>query len=235
MSSEAHPRCARWPPPRRSYSLEVAIPGSILSVEHGLLAKTLKAGLIARALAIYRVDEVIVYADSHTDPRDQRLLHLLLRYAEAPPHLKRRLFPLMEELRYAGLIPPLRTPHHEAPEEPVEGALLEGLVVSRRGGVCRVFLGRLGTWRIPGCTRPEGSRVTVEILDAASRLAREASWGGVYAGYRVSLAGPLEGLVGEARRRGRLVVGTSRLGDCPTPGVLCGILRGASRLGGLLV
>ncbi len=215
--------------------MAVAIPGSILSVEHGLAAKTFRAGVIARTLSVYRVDVVLVYKDPDTLRGDDRLLALLLAYAETPPHLRRRLYPLRRELRYAGLMPPLRTASHEAPEEPVEGALVEGVVDRREGGECRVFLGRLGEWRLRPCRARVGARVVVRLVDVSERAAEPASWGGIYSGYRVVRAASIADAVGWARRRGLLAVATSRLGECPGRGVICGIISGARSRGGVLL
>ncbi len=229
--------CGEWPPRRRRAPLSVAIPGSVLSVEHGLQAKTFKAGVIGRAIAIYRVDEVVVYRDPDTERGDQALLALLLSYMAAPPHLRKRLYPLDERLRYAGLLPPLRVASHDAPLTPRPGAVMEGLVEGCRGRRCRVYLGGLGEGLLLA-RRPlrEGSVVTVRIKGVSGGVVEleEASWGDVYAGYAVKLAGRLEGLVESYRRRGYRVVATSRYGDCiARPEVrerLSEILRGPTLL-----
>jgi predicted SPOUT superfamily RNA methylase MTH1 len=227
--------CSPWPPPRRAYRLAVAIPGSVLAVEHSLEAKTFKTGMIARALAVYRVDHVIVYRDPEASEDDVDLLALLLRYAEAPPHLKKRMFPLMDELRYAALLPPLRTPPHNPPKEAVVGAIVEGLVVGRSRDYCRVYLGRLGVWRLRPCREQSGRRVTVRIVDPAQRLVEPASWAQYYSGYTVGEAHSIEEALGWARAGGYPVVATSRYGECPSPRLLCGILSNARRTGGLLI
>jgi predicted SPOUT superfamily RNA methylase MTH1 len=226
--------CAKWPPPARRRPLAVAIPGSVLSVEHGLAAKTFKAGVIARALAVYRVTDVLVYRDSETLRGDDSLLALLLSYAETPPHLRKRLFPLKPQLRYAGLLPPLRTPSHEAPLEPVEGALVEGVVEKAAGGDCTVYLGVLGRWRVRGCKARPGSRVTVRLESPREKRAAIVSWAGVYSGYRVLRVASLADAVEWARRRGLVVIATSRRGACPLRGVLCGIVGEARRRGALV-
>ncbi len=210
-------RCDSWPPKRRSQPLAVAVPGSVLSVEHGLQAKTFKAGIIGRALAIYRVDEVIVYRDPDTDRSDQNLLALLLGYMATPPHLRKKLYPLDDRLRYVGLLPPLRIASHDAPLRPQSGAVMEGLVEECSGRSCRVYLGGLGdgVLRARRSLR-EGDVVTVRIIAARRGVieVEEASWGNVYTGFAVRRAGRLEGLVSSYRKRGFRVVAASRLGDC---------------------
>ncbi|RAL06442.1 DUF171-domain-containing protein [Aspergillus ibericus CBS 121593] len=49
----------------RSHTLSVAIPGSIIANAHSIEQKTLLVGIIARALAVFCVDEVIVFDDEN--------------------------------------------------------------------------------------------------------------------------------------------------------------------------
>lgn len=89
------------------------------------------AGHISRALAVFCVDEVIVFNDGHshdssarssssayTDPSynghsdPNHFLTHLLSYLETPPHLRKHLFPMHPNLRTAGTLPSLDMPHH---------------------------------------------------------------------------------------------------------------------------
>ncbi|PWY79458.1 DUF171-domain-containing protein [Aspergillus sclerotioniger CBS 115572] len=47
----------------RSHTLSIAIPGSIIANAHSIEQKTLLAGIVARALAVFCVDEVIIIDD----------------------------------------------------------------------------------------------------------------------------------------------------------------------------
>jgi methyltransferase len=121
--------------------LAVAIPASVIADTPHLREKTSKIGFIGRAAAIFQVDEIIVYADNPkvNQKIDLDLIAMLLSYMETPQYLRKRLFELKPELQYAGILPPLRTPHH-----PLQGRIRdlqvgeyrEGVVVSRtRNGV----------------------------------------------------------------------------------------------------
>jgi len=94
--------------------LAIAIPGSVISDTPHLREKTSKIGLIGRAAAIFRVDEIIVYSDNIkvNQSREIDLIATLLAYMETPQYLRKRLFKLEPRLRFAGILPPLRTPHH---------------------------------------------------------------------------------------------------------------------------
>ncbi|RLI61829.1 MAG: hypothetical protein DRO93_03200, partial [Candidatus Thorarchaeota archaeon] len=60
-------------------TLEVAIPDTSLTNVPGLREKTMKAGLIARALAIFRVNRIIVYKTGRLTSGQRRDAELLLR------------------------------------------------------------------------------------------------------------------------------------------------------------
>ena len=96
-------------------TLTIAIPSTSLSDCADLRQKTAKVGQIARALAIYRVDKVVVYKTnrSTTDQiQDSNLLLKLLRYIDTPQYLRRKIFPRSPALQFAGILPPLRTRSH---------------------------------------------------------------------------------------------------------------------------
>lgn len=88
----------------------ILIPSSLTMETEDLRLKTLKVGLIARAAAVFRIDRIAIYHDDDFD--DSRFINLVLRYAETPQYLRKLLFKRMRELRYVGLLPPLRTAHH---------------------------------------------------------------------------------------------------------------------------
>ena len=117
--------------------LWVAIPDSTLIECVDLMEKTVKAGYIARACAIHRVNRIYIYHDKKERARaDQRLLSILLQYIETPQYLRRHLFPKMPELAYAGMLPPLRIPSHQVETELSEvkvGDLREGYCYRRAG------------------------------------------------------------------------------------------------------
>ena len=94
--------------------LVVAVPASVVSDTPHLREKTSKIGLIGRAAAIFRVNEIVVYADNPmvNQNRDLNLDSALLLYMETPQYLRKRLFKIDPRLKYAGILPPLRTPHH---------------------------------------------------------------------------------------------------------------------------
>lgn len=151
----------------RGYRLSIAIPSSLVSEVPHLREKTGIIGQVARAAAIYRVDDVYIYRD---DPDESRLVRLLLSYVETPQYLRKRLFKKMDELRYVGILPPLRTPHHPLEKRADKlkiGEFREGVVLSEDAGESRVDIGVDRPLRATGRAPSPGSRATV-IVSAVS-------------------------------------------------------------------
>ncbi len=96
-------------------SLSVAIPDTSLIDSKSLLEKSLRVAQFARALSIFRVEKVYVYHDvsSTVRPDDTKLITLLLEYLDTPQYLRKLLYPKMELLQFAGMLPPIQSPHHK--------------------------------------------------------------------------------------------------------------------------
>lgn len=154
----------------RGYRLSIAIPSSLVSEVPHLREKTGVIGQVARAAAIYRVDDVYIFRD---DPDESRLVRLLLSYVETPQYLRKRLFKKMDELRYVGILPPLRTPHHPLEKRADKlkiGEFREGVVLSEEAGEFRVDIGVDRPLRATGRAPSSGSRATVIVSDVSPHL-----------------------------------------------------------------
>ncbi|KAB8356665.1 hypothetical protein FH972_024242 [Carpinus fangiana] len=141
----------------RPYTVSVALPSSIIaksvpsasSKDERLTnisaqtheQKTALAGTLARAFAVFCVDEVVIFADGPSSPASSTARHNnphaaddaasgytafsdpahflehLLSYLETPPHLRRVLFPHHPNLRTAGSLQSVDMPHHLKVEE----------------------------------------------------------------------------------------------------------------------
>jgi len=148
--------------PKRKSSITIFIPISILSDVPSLFEKTSKVGQIARAASIFRVDGIVVYRDPTAANReDAFLIRDLLSYAETPQYLRKRLFPLSRNLKYAGLIPPLRTPHH--PLESTNSSFREGFVLKSGANSSIVDIGFRSPVECP-LPLPINRRVTLKLV-----------------------------------------------------------------------
>jgi predicted SPOUT superfamily RNA methylase MTH1 len=96
-------------------SLSVAIPDSSLIDSKTLLEKSLRVAQFARAFSIFRVKQVYLYHDISYNAKhdDVKLITTLLEYLNTPQYLRRVLYPKMKQLQYAGMLPPIKSPHHK--------------------------------------------------------------------------------------------------------------------------
>jgi predicted SPOUT superfamily RNA methylase MTH1 len=200
--------------------LAIAIPASIISDTPHLREKTSKIGLIGRAAAVFRVDEIIVYPDNAGKGKQKNeadLIALLLSYLETPQYLRKHLFKIDPRLQYAGILPPLRTPHHPLNRKAKNlkaGEYREGVTVSRTKegvlvdiGVERPALMRETQWAL-------GKRLTLQVVAVDERVevqavSRDEVPG--YWGYKVKLENRSFGSLVE-KGNFDLTIATSKLG-----------------------
>jgi len=115
--------------------LSIAIPESALSDESLKIDKTRKISVLARACAIFKIDTIYVYQEGN-NKSDGALMIMILKYLETPQFLRRRLFPKMNDLKFAGVLQPLKIPSHITPansKKIIRGDIREGIVVSVKG------------------------------------------------------------------------------------------------------
>lgn len=199
--------------------LSIAIPASVVSDTPHLREKTAKIGLIGRAAAIFRVDEIIVYPDNPKVKQmaDMDLVATLLAYMETPQYLRKKLFKLKPELQYAGIFPPLRTPHHPLNRRMKDlkiGEYREGATLDKAKEGTLVDIGVEQPALITNEQLPVGKRVTVKITRVEERV--EVKLAGrnetpEYWGYTVTLEkSPFASFL--KNRRCDLTIATSRRG-----------------------
>jgi predicted SPOUT superfamily RNA methylase MTH1 len=199
--------------------LSIAIPASTISDTPHLREKTAKLGLIGRAAAIFRVDEIIVYPDCPKvdQSKDLNFMSLLLNYLETPQYLRKQLFKLEPDLEYAGILPPLRTPHHPLSGKTKHlkvGEYREGVVLSETKEGLVVDIGV----QQPALLRQKqfsvGNRLTLQVVNIGKQIDVQAvSRDEVpqYWGYRVSVEERSFGQL--AKRSFDLRIATARIGD----------------------
>ncbi|CAM6082943.1 unnamed protein product [Calypogeia fissa] len=202
-------------PMGRTYTVSMAVAGSVIDNTMSLELATLLAGQIARAAAIFRIDEVIVYDDNPSaakasakarrwndcaDDTGAVFMARVLQYLETPQYLRRALFPMHASLRFVGLLPPLDPPHHLRKNEWLsyrEGVVLEKTVEDGNGSYVNVGLAKdvIISEKLKPSTRVtvemgssrNFSRVSGEKLKAvAPSEPREKA--GLYWGYSARLA-----------------------------------------------
>lgn len=205
-------------PKGRDWTLSIGLPGSILDNAQSPELRTYLAGQIARAAVVFNVDEIVIFDESgdHQDDttgefsgvkkkgNPNQTLGRILQYLECPQYLRKDLFPVHKDLKNAGLLNPLDSPHHLRATEISQ--YREGVVQDRPSAKKK---GK-GSWVSCGIEQdvrvekevPAFSRVTVRLDDeqredgryltgklVTAAQVREES--GTYWGYQVRLAGSL--------------------------------------------
>ena len=123
------------------------------------------AGQLARAAAIFNVDEVVVLDDGpkHAGSdvnRAAALLAKILQYQETPQYLRKALIPMHELYRYCGMLAPLDAPHHLRATEWFE--YREGVVTNQESGQSVCDIG-LDVPALVGTIVPHNTRVTLFV------------------------------------------------------------------------
>jgi predicted SPOUT superfamily RNA methylase MTH1 len=159
--------------------LAIAIPASTISDTPHQREKTAKIGMVGRAAAIFRVDEIIVYSD--TPKADQQsdldFIALLLNYLETPQYLRKRLFKIEPRLQFAGILPPLRTPHHPVTGKTRDlkvGEYREGLVLSETKEGLLVDIGVEQPALLREKEYAVGDRLTLQVVNVGGRVQVQA-------------------------------------------------------------
>ncbi len=195
----------------------VMLPSSLTIDSPDLRSKTEKIGHIGRVLSIYRVRKIVLYFTHESEhKRNAHLISSLLKYMECPQYLRKRLFPLRPELKYAGILPPLRTPHHPTESrlgELNDGELREGVVVKSDRSFSLVDVGVEKPIMLKKTNLPVGKRITVRIVrnERIHSNYIKPSNIGEYWGYSVSITGQF---LGRSLRKipSDMVIATSRRG-----------------------
>ncbi|XP_037548171.1 putative methyltransferase C9orf114 homolog [Nematolebias whitei] len=223
----------------RSYTVSVALPGSVLDNAQSPELRTYLAGQIARACVVFCVDEIVVFDEQGEDIKSIEgefkgvgkkghaciQLARILQYMECPQYLRKWFFPVHKDLQYAGLLNPLDSPHHMRIDE--ESEYREGRVLNKppkQGKGSLVSCGLRKDVRIDKQLQP-GLRVTVKLSKTQSQENKlykgvvvaphvPRTEGGLYWGYTVRLASSLSSVFTQSPHKGGydLTIGTSERG-----------------------
>ncbi|AFU58661.1 MAG: RNA methyltransferase [Nitrososphaera sp.] len=199
-------------------NLWVAIPDSSLSDEQTRRDKSIKIAQFARACAIFQVKRIYIYHDSLSqfERDDPNLLKTILRYLDTPQYLRKALYPRMHQLEYAGILHPIKAPHHKPPEDIKRvraGDVRTGVITKVKGQLfVEAGLGSLVPFVGQGF---EGKKVNVKFISPYPNLkAIEASEEDIfeYWGYEVKEVPSLGKLLLASAENTEVVI-TSRKGS----------------------
>jgi predicted SPOUT superfamily RNA methylase MTH1 len=175
-------------------------------------------GRIARALAVFSVDEVVVFDDSPPSSRMRKVdpnsytgetdpchfLSHIISFLEAPPFMRKALFPLHPNLRLTALLPSLDMPHHPNPKEWIP--YREGVTLGHRTSTGKGTMVEVGMDQPVEIEEdiPPTTRVTLKFPDDETQYPEcvhpetPRTEGGYYWGYQVRKCGSLSAVFTES-------------------------------------
>ncbi len=204
---------------KRFPKLSIAIPASLVSDIPHLREKTYRVGQVGRAAAIFRVDEIIVYPDlSYNQSSEINFIKTILNYMDAPQYLRKYVFALQPELKYAGILHPLRTLHHPTAKFIKNlkiGEFREGVVISTEDNSSNVDIG-VERYALLEHDAKRGKRATVKVVGFEQQTPIVALVKSeeikLYWGYHVTFSSHSLGLYIKEKNHD-LVLATSKYGE----------------------
>ncbi|EEB08400.1 DUF171 family protein [Schizosaccharomyces japonicus yFS275] len=182
-------------------TVSLAIDTGCVLHETNLLLRTALVWRIAGLLLTFNVTEVIL-----VEPKKEaagalevknctEFVETLLSYLEAPPYLRKALFPLNPALRFTSSFPLLAFPHHSTLTTSAQSVRYrEGVVEGSEPYVRNktlVYAGLDKPVRVPG-KYPRGTRVTVSLKQVPKKTAKSSLNSDCFEGDVVSSSAPRE-------------------------------------------
>ena len=199
--------------------MRIGIPGDALSANPSLREKTLVAGYIARAAAALRAEGIDVYGP---EGPGYDVLISVLEYLSYPAYVRKVAVPLKEELRYAGILPPVTIKSvHEGFVDREEGLFFKFGIVLKclKGSTAAVDAGtgNLLKVRVKRC---KPNSLIMIGFDEKGRVvkvlpAKRGIWRGEYLGFEVRTFPNIFELINFYKENKMKVVATSKRGEWP--------------------
>lgn len=92
-------------------TISIAFPSSIFDNVPTAQLEAYLVGQIARAACVFNVAEIVIFEEDVNQARTIRV-NKLFEYAECPQYLRKSIFGIDPDLKFAGLIHPLEAQHH---------------------------------------------------------------------------------------------------------------------------
>jgi predicted SPOUT superfamily RNA methylase MTH1 len=148
--------------------LDLAIPDSFLYGVVSEIDRTFKVFQLARALSIFRIDNVFIYHDKIINPKKNEtdFLITLLEYLDTPQYLRKKIYPKLDSLRYVGKLHPIRSPHHKdriAIKNIKSGEVRVG-ILEKKDNQLFVDIGLDSLIKYQGKDKQPGKKINVKLL-----------------------------------------------------------------------
>lgn len=121
-------------------TISLAFPSSIFDNTPTPHLEAYLVGQVARAAVVFNVTEIVIFKEDDGNSQDYGRIDRLVKlfeYAECPQYLRKRLFGIEPDLKFAGMIHPLEAQHHlrtsqlECPYR--EGVTMKHVQIEKKG------------------------------------------------------------------------------------------------------
>lgn len=225
----------------RKKKIIVVLPDTLLINEPTLREKTVKYSYILRSLTIFRVNSVIIYRDPITSASnsDREFLIDFYKYYFTPPYLRKKLIPLKKNLKYVGIVPPLRLNIFDVSRIPRENEYRIGLVVDSGRASIYVDAGLNKLFNVK-CLKEcpnKGELIVFKIINARSyKGVYDSKFNEVvYTGPTLSFIDDVVDYVDDIRSKEYYVLATSRYGEETSIETLVNLSNSLKKRLGLLI
>ncbi|MEM4933956.1 MAG: putative RNA uridine N3 methyltransferase [Desulfurococcaceae archaeon] len=199
--------------------LRVALPTSILSVEHALALKSIRIHQVARWSSIFGVYEVVFYKEPSTTSREFKEHKAIIedhwKYFFTPPYLRKQLVPFKPTLKHVGILPPIRLEIFSVSQRPRAGELRLGYVFRDVDGEVKALVGDNEPYVVLGNCKQDAGILPVIVRSEKERIV-ECSSEPVYVGPRLAFANCLKELLERYRKVSKHLIATDRKGEYPS-------------------
>jgi methyltransferase len=180
--------------PSVTLKIDLAIPDSFLYGIVSEVDRTFKIFQLARAISIFRVENVFIFRDKIINPRRDEIEFIitLLEYLDTPQYLRKKIYSRLDSLKYVGKLHPIRSPHHrdKVSFENIKNGEIRVGILEKKNNSFFVDVGLDSLIKYQGSIKQEGKKINVKLLKKNNFLTaidvKREEINEIYWGYKVS-------------------------------------------------
>jgi methyltransferase len=180
--------------PSVTLKIDLAIPDSFLYGIVSEVDRTFKVFQLARAISIFRVENVFIFRDKIINPRRDEIEFIitLLEYLDTPQYLRKKIYSRLDSLKYVGKLHPIRSPHHrdKVSFENIKNGEIRVGFLEKKNNSFFVDVGLDSLIKYQGSIKQEGKKINVKLLKKNNFLTaidiKREEINEIYWGYKVS-------------------------------------------------
>lgn len=205
--------------PSVTLKIDLAIPDSFLYGIVSEVDRTFKIFQLARAISIFRVENVFIFRDKIINPRRDEIEFIitLLEYLDTPQYLRKKIYSRLDSLRYVGKLHPIRSPHHrdKVSFENIKNGEIRVGILEKKNNSFFVDVGLDSLIKYQGSIKQEGKKINVKLLKKNNFLTaidvKREEINEIYWGYKVSHTNSINEILTKYQKSN--IILTSRFSD----------------------